>query len=107
VGDLRLHRYRPLLSGPAVERVRELAFLRPAPEVELSAEEAARRGISSGDRVLVRSNGTSVELRARVNRKLLAGVARIAEEHAADLHADVEIARLGVSRSETPNGGDA
>jgi NADH-quinone oxidoreductase subunit G len=93
VGELRLHRYRPLLSGPAVERVRELAFLRPQREVEVSAADAERRGISSGDSVLVRSNGTSVELRARVNRKLLEGVARIAEEHAGDLHASVEIVR--------------
>ena len=37
VGALRLHRYRPLLSGPAVERVPELAFLRPEREIELSA----------------------------------------------------------------------
>ncbi len=51
VGELRLHRYRPLVSGPAVERVRELAFQRPAPEVELSQEDAARRGIAAGDEV--------------------------------------------------------
>jgi NADH-quinone oxidoreductase subunit G len=95
VGELRLHRYRPLVSGPAVDRVRELAFLRPEREVELSAEDAARRGISSGDTVLVRSNGTSVELRARVNRKLVEGVARVADEHAADLHAAVEVVRAG------------
>jgi NADH-quinone oxidoreductase subunit G len=95
VGELRLHRYRPLVSGPAVERVRELAFQRPAPEVEISAPDADRRGISSGDPVQVRSNGTSVELRARVNRKLLEGVARIADEHAADLHATVEVVKTG------------
>ena len=80
VGELKLHRYRPLLSGPAVERVSELQFLRPPREVEISREDAERRGISSGDQVVVRSNGTSVELRARVNRKLVAGVARVAEE---------------------------
>jgi predicted molibdopterin-dependent oxidoreductase YjgC len=97
VGELRLSRYRPLLSGPAVERVRELAFLRPDPEIELSAADAEPRGISSGDTVLVRSNGTSVELRARVNRRLVPGVARIADEHAGDLHANVEVAKGGAS----------
>jgi NADH-quinone oxidoreductase subunit G len=93
VGDLRLHRYRPLISGPAVERVRELQFLRPEPEVELSAADAERRRIVSGDTVAVRSNATSVELRARVDRRLVEGVARVAEEHADDLHADVEVVK--------------
>ncbi len=93
VGELKLHRYRPLLSGPAVARVPELQFLRAAPEVELSQEDAARRGIGSGDAVVVRSNGTSVELRARVNRRLVAGVARVAEGHAGGLHMTVEVVK--------------
>jgi anaerobic selenocysteine-containing dehydrogenase len=46
-----------------------------------------------GDAVVVRSNGTSVELRARVNKRLIEGVARIAEEHAGDLHPAVEVTR--------------
>ena len=41
----------------------------------------------------LRSNGTTVELRARVDRKLVEGVARIAEEHATDLHLDVEVVK--------------
>jgi predicted molibdopterin-dependent oxidoreductase YjgC len=93
VGELRLHRYLPLFAGPAVERVRELQFLRPEAEVELSAADADHRGIATGDTVRVRSNGTSVELRARVNRKLVQGVVRIAEEHAEDLHPTVEVAK--------------
>ena len=88
---LRLHRYRPLFSGPAVERVPELDFQRPPRDVELSAADAASLGIATGDSVVVRSNGTSVELRARVDRKLIEGVARIAEEHAGDLHQAVEV----------------
>jgi NADH-quinone oxidoreductase subunit G len=92
-GALLLHRYRPLFSGPAVERVAELEFQRPRPDVELSATDAASRGISTGDAVLVRSNGTSVELQARVNAKLLEGVVRIAEEHASDLHPSVEVVK--------------
>ena len=44
-----------------------------------------------GQPVNVRSNGTSLELRAAVNRRLRAGTARIAEEHARELHSTVEV----------------
>ncbi len=67
-GPLRLLRYRPLFSGPAVERVEELQFQRPEPAIELSAHDAEVRGIAAGDEVVVRSNGTAIALRARVNR---------------------------------------
>src|SRR6188472_3095866 len=93
VGTLRLLRYRPLFSGPEVERIPELQFQRPEREVALSAADADRRGIATGDAVSLRSNGTSVELRARVDGRLREGVARVAEEHASDLHLDVEVVR--------------
>ena len=93
-GPLRLARYRALFSGPAVERVPELAYQRPDRVVELSAEDASVRGIESGDAVRVSSNGTSVELRARVNRRLVAGAVRAAAEHVAELDAGVEVTRL-------------
>ncbi len=93
VGNLRLVRYRPLFSGPAVERIPELQFQRPEPEVELAAADAERRQIAPGDPVTVRSNGTSVALRARIRRGLAAGTIRIAEEHAADLHREVEVVK--------------
>ncbi|HEX3290812.1 MAG TPA: molybdopterin-dependent oxidoreductase [Gaiella sp.] len=93
VGTLRLLRYTPLFSGHQVERVPELQFQRPEREIALSAADADRRGIATGDAVTVRSNGTSVELRARVDRKLVEGVARVADEHAAELHLDVEVVR--------------
>ena len=93
VGQLRLLRYRPLFSGPSVERIPELQFQRPAREVELAPADAERRGIANGDTVSVRSNGTSVELVARVNRRLLAGLVRVADEHARDLHASVEVVK--------------
>jgi anaerobic selenocysteine-containing dehydrogenase len=92
-GGLRLLRYRPLFSGPSVERVGELQFQRPPREIELSAADAERHGIQTGDEVAVRSNGSSVSLRARVNRRLLEGVVRAAEEHVAVLHASVEVAK--------------
>jgi NADH-quinone oxidoreductase subunit G len=95
VGELRLHRFRPLFAGAAVERVPELQFLRPAAEVELAPPDADRRGISSGDEVVVRSNGTGVELTARVSKSLVPGVARIPDEYAVDLHSNVEVVRAG------------
>ena len=88
---LRLAAYRPLFSGPAVERVPELQFQRPAAEIELSARDARAREIGSGDEVIVRSNGTSVTLRARIARDLAAGTVRIAREHAEGLRTHVEV----------------
>jgi len=88
---LALVRYRSLFSGRAVERVPQLQFQRPAAEVELSHEDASARGIASGSEVTVRSNGTSRALRARVNRRLRAGVVRIPAEHAEGLHDRVEV----------------
>jgi NADH-quinone oxidoreductase subunit G len=90
-GPLRLLRYRPLFSGPAVERVTELQFQRPEPAIELSAHDAEIRRIKTGDEVVVRSNGTSARLRARINRQLVDGAVRAAEEHVRELDAAVEV----------------
>jgi NADH-quinone oxidoreductase subunit G len=89
----RLLRQTPLFSGPAVERVPELQFQRPAAEVELARADAARLGLANGDTVRVSHNGTSVELRAQLSRTLPAGVVRIAAEHAGELELDVEVTR--------------
>jgi NADH dehydrogenase/NADH:ubiquinone oxidoreductase subunit G len=88
---LRLVAYKPLFSGAAVDRTPELQFQRPDAEVQISAEDARARGIRNGSLVTVSSNGSSVELRARVARDLAAGAVRIATDHAADLHASVEV----------------
>jgi NADH dehydrogenase/NADH:ubiquinone oxidoreductase subunit G len=88
---LRLIAYRPLFSGAAVERTPELEFQRPERVVWLSPEDAQQRKIKNGATVKVSSNGTSVELRARIARDLTPGAVRIAEDHAADLHATVEV----------------
>jgi NADH-quinone oxidoreductase subunit G len=90
---LRLVRYRPLFSGPAVERVPELQFQRPGAEVHLTEADAHARGIRNGDEITVSSNGTSLRLRARLARDLRHGVVRIAEEHAGDLHVSVEVTK--------------
>jgi NADH-quinone oxidoreductase subunit G len=88
---LRLVAYRPLFSGIAVERTPELAFQRPERDVWLSPEDARKRKIRNGASVTVSSNGTSVELRARIARDLAPGAVRIAEDHAAGLHSMVEV----------------
>jgi NADH dehydrogenase/NADH:ubiquinone oxidoreductase subunit G len=90
-GGLRLVQYRPLFSGPAVDRTPELEFQRPNGEVQISRDDARARGIRNGQSVTVSSNGTSVELRARVVRDLQAGVLRVAEGQADELHEQVEI----------------
>jgi NADH-quinone oxidoreductase subunit G len=90
---LRLVRYRPLFSGPAVERTPELQFMRALAEVQLAEDDARAQGIREGDTVTVRSNGTSVELRARISRELRRGVVQIADVHAGDLQASVEVSK--------------
>jgi len=92
-GEIRLVAYKPLFSGAAVERVTELQFQRPGPELELSAEDARQRGIATGDAVTVGSDGSSVTLRARVNRHLRSGIARVPLEHANGLQGTVELAK--------------
>jgi NADH-quinone oxidoreductase subunit G len=93
VSGLRLLTYRPLFSGPAVERVPELQFQRPEPVLELARADARSRGIENGAEVEVRSNGTSSRLRARVSRTLAPGTVRAAEEHVRGLVRDVEVTR--------------
>jgi predicted molibdopterin-dependent oxidoreductase YjgC len=77
-GPLKLVRYRSLFSGPAVE---------------LSARDANTRHIATGEEVVVRSNGTSVTLRARINKQLVQGTVRAAEEHVRTLEGAVEVSQ--------------
>ena len=88
---MRLVAYRPLFSGAAVERTPELEFQKPSAEIQLSRDDAKARGIHSGQTVTVSSNGTSIELRARIARDLQSGVVRVPRDHAGDLHATVEV----------------
>ena len=76
---LRLVRYRPLFSGPAVDRVETFRFQRPDGLVDLSRDDAHRLGVRDGDEVTVRTNGTSATLRARIRRGLKAGVVLVPE----------------------------
>ena len=91
-GDgLRLVAYRPLFSGPAVERVPELQFQRPPAEVRLARSYARDQGISDGALVTLSRNGTSIELRASLSNEIQAGVALVAEEHAQGLRGAVAL----------------
>jgi len=92
-GEIRLVAYKPLFSGAAVERVAELQFQRPQPELELSSADARLRGVATGDLVTVGSNGSAITLQARVNRRLRAGIARVAIEHASGFGGIVEVAK--------------
>jgi NADH-quinone oxidoreductase subunit G len=91
--EVRLVAYKPLFSGAAVERVAELQFQRPQPEVEISAEDAGWRNLQTGDHVTVGSNGSAITLPVRVNRRLRKGIARVALEHAEGLGGIVELTR--------------
>ncbi|MFL5953511.1 MAG: molybdopterin-dependent oxidoreductase [Gaiellaceae bacterium] len=91
VQGLRLVAYKPLFSGPAVERTPELQFQRAGGELQISREDARTRKIRNGQTVTVSSNGTTVELRARIARDVAAGTVRVAVEDAGDLHLDVEV----------------
>jgi NADH-quinone oxidoreductase subunit G len=88
---LRLVSYRPLFSGPAVERVPELQFQRPAAEVTLARTYARAQGISNGDLVTISSNGTSLELRAKLSNELRDNVALVADEHSQGLSGSVSL----------------
>jgi predicted molibdopterin-dependent oxidoreductase YjgC len=90
---LRLVSYRPLFSGPAVERVPELQFQRPQAEVTLARTYARAQGISNGDLVTISSNGTSLELRARLSNELRDGVALVPDEHSQGLSGSVTLTR--------------
>src|SRR6185312_5461089 len=90
-GGLQLVCYKPLFSGPAVERVSELQFQRPQAEAELSAEDARTHGVANGGAITLSAGGTAVTLRARVNRKLRSGIVRVPHEHAGGLQGTVEV----------------
>jgi anaerobic selenocysteine-containing dehydrogenase len=57
----------------------------------MHTDDARARGIRNGQTVTVSSNGTSLELKARLMRNLARGTVRVAEGQQGELHADVEV----------------
>src|SRR5581483_9226041 len=92
-----------LSFGEVGERA-ELQFQRPRAEAELSADEAARHGVKTGDEVTLSGGDASVRLRVRVNRQLRNGIVRVAQEHAGGVLGAVELAKAEV-RAGTSRGG--
>ena len=91
IGELRLLRYRPLFSGPYVERVPELEFQRAEAR---KCSPPTRSGGRSQQATSSTFAPTAPRSRcARIDRRLVSGVARVAEEHAGDLHQLVEVVR--------------
>ena len=92
--------YRPLFSGPAVERTPELEFQRPRAARSSSraptrahAEDRDRRRRSRSARTARRS-----PLRARIARDLPAGTVRVPRADAEGLHEHVEVSEVTPSR---------
>jgi NADH-quinone oxidoreductase subunit G len=91
-GELRLVAYKPLFSGAAVERVKELRFQRPRREVLLSREDARKRKLGTGDVVRLAAGERELELTARVSSEVRSGTALVALEHADGLSGPVSLA---------------
>jgi NADH-quinone oxidoreductase subunit G len=79
-GDgLRLGTYRPLWAAKEVDASPILHFARPRQVVELSPQDAAALGIAEGDRVEVRTNGSSVRGAVKLRAAVPAGSVFLAE----------------------------
>ena len=72
-GGLRLGTYRALWADAITERNVALRFLAPAQTVELAPSDGERLGVSEGDEVEVRSNGSSVRARVELRERMRPG----------------------------------
>jgi NADH-quinone oxidoreductase subunit G len=78
-GSLLLGTYRDLWAGPITELNPPLKFLTPQQRVEISAADAERLGLRSGDEVRVGQNGSGVTAQVQVKERVPAGVVFMAE----------------------------
>ena len=76
---LRLGTYRDLWAGEVTERNPALRFLAPAQRVELAVADGERLGLTDGDEVEVRSNGSSVRARVALRERMRPGAAFLIE----------------------------
>ncbi|HEX6753927.1 MAG TPA: NADH-quinone oxidoreductase subunit NuoG [Solirubrobacterales bacterium] len=78
-GALALATYRDLWTGPITELNPPLRFLQPQQRVELSVSDAGRLGLSSGDKVSVSQNGTSLRAQVAIRERVPEGVCFLLE----------------------------
>jgi NADH-quinone oxidoreductase subunit G len=78
-GALRLGTYRDLWASGVTERNPGLRFLLPEQTLELAPADGERLGLANGDRVVVSSNGDSVEARVALRERLRPGGAFLIE----------------------------
>jgi formylmethanofuran dehydrogenase subunit D len=84
-GDsLRLGKYKPIWASPEVEISPSLQYTIATQKAELSPEDAARLGISSGDEIVVSQNGTRLNAAAVVRSGVPEGTIFLATGIAAD-----------------------
>ena len=81
---LRLGTYRDLWASAVTERNPALRFLTPGQRVELAVADGRELGLSDGDEVLVRSNGTSVRARVALRERMKPGSAFLIEGTASE-----------------------
>ena len=104
-GDgLRLGTYRDLWADEVTDRNPALRFLAPPQTVELAPADGERLGLTDGDRVEVRSNGTGVRARVALRERIRPGAAFLIEGTAAENAnafagaEDVELVKEGDAR---------
>jgi anaerobic selenocysteine-containing dehydrogenase len=73
---LQVVAYRPLVSGPAVERAERLRFLQ-ADEIVLAHADAERLGLGDGQQVVVTHEGGRASGPVRVSRTQQTGAIRV------------------------------
>jgi NADH-quinone oxidoreductase subunit G len=82
--SLTLSTYRDLWAGPITELNPPLRFLAPQQRVEVSAADATRLGLKTGETVRVSHDGTTVEAQVQIKDRVPAGVVFLAEGVAGD-----------------------
>ncbi len=83
-GALRLGTFRSIWASPEVEVSPSLQFLRARQRIEMAPEDAARLGLTNGERVTVGSNGTRVRATVALRATTPAGTVFLEEGVAED-----------------------
>jgi NADH-quinone oxidoreductase subunit G len=110
---LRLGTYRDLWATDVTEHNSALRFLAPDQVLELAPADAERIGVTQGDEVDVRSNGTSLRARVTIRQRMREGAGFMIEGTAAQNanalpHGQaIEVARAGTTTDpDTPGVAD-